>query len=78
MNDIKKCIGTDCPIKEQCYRFTAIPNSHQSYFVGIPGGYEPIIPSGSRWKCDMYWGFASQQIIDQFIEIVEGKKNEKL
>lgn len=32
MPDISLCLNKDCPIKEQCYRFTAIPsNYHQSY-----------------------------------------------
>ena len=32
MPDITMCLGNDCPIKETCYRFTAIPTPHwQSY-----------------------------------------------
>ena len=36
MADITVCPGTDCPVKEQCYRFTA-PRSEvwQSYFMEI-------------------------------------------
>lgn len=48
MADITMCIGTNCPQKESCYRFTAKANEYrQSYFT------EPPIKNG---KCDMYWG----------------------
>ena len=31
------CKGTDCPMKESCYRFTAIPDEFwQSYFTEVP------------------------------------------
>lgn len=47
MPDITMCKGTNCPQKEQCYRFTAKANDlWQSYFV------EPPIKDD---KCDMYW-----------------------
>jgi len=37
MPDITMCTGTFCPIKETCYRFTAVPSSYrQSYFLHIP------------------------------------------
>lgn len=37
MTDITKCLGTDCPFKERCYRFTAPSNRlRQSYFTEIP------------------------------------------
>ena len=46
MSDIAKCEGTNCPIKETCYRFKAIPNEYyQSYFMEIP------FKDG---KCDYY------------------------
>lgn len=32
MPDISMCNGTDCPIKETCYRYTATPTPHwQAY-----------------------------------------------
>ncbi len=31
MPDISMCSGVNCPIKKECYRFTAIPNVIQSY-----------------------------------------------
>jgi hypothetical protein len=46
------CVGTDCPYKEKCYRYTATPNEYrQSYFT------TPPIKDG---KCEMYWGENAQ------------------
>ena len=36
MPDISMCIGGDCPRKNDCYRYRAIPNSYQTYFVNPP------------------------------------------
>jgi hypothetical protein len=64
MADISKCKGTDCPVKENCYRFTAKSDDfYQSYFT------EPPIKDG---KCDMYWGENSEQIFNQLKNIVNG------
>jgi len=32
MADITKCNGTNCPVRENCYRYTAIDGIHQPYF----------------------------------------------
>ena len=31
MSDVTKCPGTDCPIRDTCYRFTAPSSGLQSY-----------------------------------------------
>lgn len=50
MADITMCLGTNCPYKETCYRFTATPNEYrQAYFM------EPPIKDG---ECEHYWGDA--------------------
>ena len=37
MPDITMCRGDDCPKRETCYRFTAIPDQYwQSWFVETP------------------------------------------
>jgi len=49
MPDISKCEGTDCPLKESCYRYTAIDSEYlQSYFMKAPYNKEED-------KCDYYW-----------------------
>jgi hypothetical protein len=56
-------MGTDCPHKEKCYRFTAKPNEYrQSYFM------TPPIKEG---KCDMFWGENQINIWNQLKEIVK-------
>lgn len=38
--DIAMCVGSKCPLKESCYRFTAKPNKiSQCYLLGAP--YDP-------------------------------------
>jgi hypothetical protein len=63
MTDICKCKGTDCPLKENCYRFTAKSDDvYQSYFV------DPPIKDG---KCDMFWGETQKEILNQLENIVK-------
>ena len=64
MPDIAKCLGTDCPYKETCYRFTAKPSDWQSYFS---------VPPIKDGKCDMYWGENAEAIFNQLKDIVNPK-----
>jgi hypothetical protein len=64
MPDIAKCIGTGCPHKESCYRYTSKPSDWQSYFS---------VPPIKDGKCDMYWGENAQSVWDQLKEIVKPK-----
>ena len=64
MSDITMCKGTDCPMKDSCYRYTANKNElNQSYFTEQP------IKDG---KCEMYWSDTSQRIFEQLKNIVNG------
>ena len=69
MADITKCKGTDCPLKETCYRYNATPDDYQSYFTEVP------IKDG---KCDMYWGESAQNIYNELIEILKPNKDEDI
>jgi len=65
MSDITKCKGTNCQVKEHCYRYTAKANKlWQSYFV------EPPIKDG---KCEMFWGENQEQIFKQLQDIINTK-----
>lgn len=64
MADITKCWGTDCPLKEQCYRYTSKADEYQTFFFEVP--YKD-------GKCDMIWGDSQEQILLQLNEIVESK-----
>ncbi len=49
MADITMCEGKDCPLKETCYRFTAIVNEfRQSYFTETPYNKE-------KENCEYLW-----------------------
>ena len=53
MPDIKICTGRDCPLKETCHRYKAIPSEIlQSYFE-VP----PIVLDfdGTKVECKYYW-----------------------
>ena len=36
MADITKCKGTRCPVREDCYRYTAPASEWQSWFAVAP------------------------------------------
>lgn len=61
MADITKCRGDGCPIKEECYRYTAKDNSYQDYFTEVPF---------IEGKCDMYWGENAEYIFNLLREIM--------
>ena len=69
MPDIAKCNGTDCPVKEKCFRFTSEPDEHQSYFVGAPGEMKD-----GKFTCDYYWGENAQGVWEQLNDIVKGEE----
>lgn len=52
MADITMCKDYLCSIKETCYRFTAVPSSYQSYFVGTPR---------SKEECEFYWATKTEK-----------------
>jgi hypothetical protein len=62
MPDITMCVGTNCPHKEKCYRYTAKPSDYQSYFM------KPPIKEG---KCEYYWGENAQIVWNQLKDIVK-------
>ena len=64
MSDITKCKGTNCPLKEKCYRFTATESYYQSYFVEVPFKDN---------ECEMFWGNQSESIFNQLKDITNGK-----
>jgi hypothetical protein len=63
MPDITMCPGTNCPQKENCYRYTAKPCEYwQSYFV------EPPFKDN---KCEMYWGKNAESVWNQLKQITK-------
>ena len=64
MADITMCRGEGCKLKTMCYRFTAPKGIRQAYFMTPPVKDD---------KCEMFWGEASNQLMDQLNKIVNGK-----
>lgn len=66
MTDITKCRGDGCPIKDNCYRYTAPSSEMQSYFIEIPFEIKDEI-----FECNMFWGENAEEIFKQLKNIVE-------
>ena len=49
MSDISKCNGFDCPLRNKCYRFTAIANEHWQSYMNPPGKW-----IGRKFECEYY------------------------
>ena len=63
--DITMCMGTDCPYKEKCYRYTAKSNEYRQSFFSVA----PI----KEGKCGYYWGDHAEDIWSQLKDIIKGK-----
>ena len=48
------CKGTDCLLKHYCYRFRAVPENYQPYFITPPYDKE-------KGSCDKYWPIDESQ-----------------
>lgn len=55
MAGITMCSGMGCPLKWQCYRFRAIPNEYQSYFLESP--YDE-----DNEECEHYWDINGKRL----------------
>lgn len=79
MPDICMCSGNECPIKNQCKRFTATPSEYgQSYFFEIPGKWvwpencsDQELLKSSVWSCDMLWADRQDEILTILKTIVK-------
>ena len=53
MADITMCFGGDCPLKDTCYRYKAMPSEfRQAYFFG-----EPFVGEDDNVTCEYYWSY---------------------
>jgi hypothetical protein len=69
MADITKCKGTNCPIKQNCYRYTAKEDKlYQAYFVD-----PPFTMNDEKFDCEMYWGEIGKSIYKQLKDITKTK-----
>jgi hypothetical protein len=64
MPDISMCLGDGCPLKDGCYRFTAVPDMWQSYFTIPPhkdGQCADFVPPPKR--------ITRREYIDNLVEL---------
>lgn len=64
MSDITMCMGGNCPLKKDCYRYRAIPSVKQSLFM---------IPPAKGNKCEYFWELENNHKVRCLNEIVELK-----
>lgn len=62
------CKGDNCPLKDQCFRYTAKPSEYQSYFVNTPYKIK-----SNKFKCEYLWADNNQAIIDNINSILNGE-----
>lgn len=61
MPDVAMCDGKNCPLKETCYRYRAVPyNIGQTYLAESP--YK-------EGKCDLHWKLKDGQRIRALADI---------
>ncbi len=66
MSDITMCEGIDCPIRSHCYRFKAIAEDYQHYFIDTPYEYD---------YCDKFISYKEEIDIDK-MKFVNTKEQE--
>ena len=49
MPDISLCNGYDCPRRNTCYRFTALPSKYEQSYINPPGKW-----IGRKFSCDFF------------------------
>ena len=49
MADMSKCIGTDCPLKESCYRYTAPESEIWQSWLSV------VWYDKTTNKCELWW-----------------------
>lgn len=57
MADISMCINEECPLKENCYRYTA----PAAEFWQAYGDFEYFINDKKQVVCDHYWDNSAQR-----------------
>lgn len=58
MPDITMCMNIECPFREQCYRYRAIPSDFQSY-----ADFQPKMEH-KTFDCDNFWDIKGRKIDD--------------
>lgn len=68
MADITKCKGINCPVRDNCYRYTARDSGfYQSWFVDDNVGKMV----DNKFSCDVYWGENAETAWKELKEITK-------
>ena len=65
--DITICNGLNCPLKEKCYRFTAPKGERMQSWIKAPFKIDK-----GKFDCEMFWGEASELLLEQMKGIMKG------
>ena len=55
MPDISMCLNKQCPLRTDCYRFLAVPNTHQSYT-----DFRFTTNTDGVAHCDNFWSYSKR------------------
>jgi hypothetical protein len=73
MSDITKCTGVNCPIKNDCKRYTVESNmEYQSFFKNPPHVFDDSVDP-PRFSCEMFYGERQTAILNQLEKICQNK-----
>ena len=68
MADITKCKGINCPVRDNCYRYTVRDSGfYQSWFVDDNVGKMV----DNKFSCDVYWGENAETAWKELKEITK-------
>lgn len=60
MPDITMCCNNDCPFRDKCYRYRAIPAEFwQSY-----GEFKPFLHDSGLWDCLHFWEIGGRVVLN--------------
>ena len=59
MPDITMCDNEQCPLREKCYRFRAIPDPYWQSFAHFEPSTYPT-PKGTQTECDHFWDISER------------------
>ena len=54
MPDISMCTGGNCPIKNECYRYRAVPSEYRQSYMNPPYNKEVPFKATRERVCDYY------------------------
>ena len=64
MPDISMCCNCDCPYRDKCYRYRAVPDKYWQSYILFEPEEETMLPCGD-WMlvCDHFWEITRGQRI---------------